>query len=185
MAARPWDDGTMIGASPVTTVSSMTQDKARDSGKLSVEDRLDIMELFAKYAWALDTGDADGVLACFAEDGYLEHLPQGRFYGEDIRKLLDQLWYDRPGWYIGRQHLANHFLITRQGEDARVKAFFSIVQHHPGDRSNSVFGIGHWDNVCTKQDGTWLFKAVNVGKWMGEDVPWVGEDRACGPAGGA
>jgi hypothetical protein len=26
--------------------------------KLSVEDRLDIQELFARYAWALNTGDA-------------------------------------------------------------------------------------------------------------------------------
>ncbi len=42
--------------------------------KLSAEDRLDIMELFAKYAWAIDSGDAKGVLLCFAEDALLDHL---------------------------------------------------------------------------------------------------------------
>ena len=40
--------------------------------KLPVEDRLDIQELFAKYAWAIDMGDIDAVVACFAEDGYLD-----------------------------------------------------------------------------------------------------------------
>src|ERR1035441_11069326 len=46
-----------------------------DSGsKLSAEDRLDIQELFAKYAWSIDMGDIDGIVACFAEDGSLDHL---------------------------------------------------------------------------------------------------------------
>src|ERR1035441_4863836 len=96
-----------------------------DSGsKLSVEDRLDIQELFAKYAWSIDMGDIDGIVACFAEDGSLDHLWQGKLQGkEKLRKAFEELWYDRPSWWIGRQHLANHFLITREGEGARVKAF--------------------------------------------------------------
>ena len=151
---------------------------AQENEKLPVEDRLDIMELFAKYAWGLNTGDADEVLSCFAEDGYLEHLPQGRFHGQDIRKLLDDLWYGKPGWFIGRQHLANHFLMTREGDDVRVKAFFSIVQHNLDYRTNFVFGLGNWDNLCTKRDGTWLFKAVTVCKWMGDEIPWAGDQRA-------
>lgn len=148
--------------------------------KLSVEDRLDIQELFARYAWALNTGDVDGVLACFTEDGYLDHQPQGRFVGHDqIRLLLDDLWYGRAGWFIGRQHLANHFIITPEGENtARVRAFFSILQHNLDYRTNFVFGLGNWDNLCVKQDGTWRFKSLTVVKWMGNDVPWVGEPRA-------
>jgi hypothetical protein len=34
--------------------------------KIPVEDRLEIMELFAYYAWGLNTGDAEEVLACFS-----------------------------------------------------------------------------------------------------------------------
>ncbi|HET6501721.1 MAG TPA: nuclear transport factor 2 family protein [Amycolatopsis sp.] len=146
--------------------------------RIPVEDRLDIMELFARYAWGLNTGDADAVVACFAEDGYLEHQPQGRFSGERIRDLLAQLWYDKAGWFIGRQHLANHFLMTPEGPDVRVKAFFSILQHNLDYRTNFVFGLGNWDNLCTKVDGGWLFKSLTVVKWMGEEIPWVGEDRA-------
>ncbi|HEY1698208.1 MAG TPA: nuclear transport factor 2 family protein [Trebonia sp.] len=147
--------------------------------KIPVEDRLEIMELFARYCWGLNTGDADAVLSCFAEGGSLEHLPQGVFQGEDIRKLLDHLWYAKPGWFIGRQHLANHFVMESLGEqEVHVTAYFSILQHNLDYRTNFVFGLGNWDNVCTRQDGDWLFKSVAVVKWMGDTVPWHAEDRA-------
>jgi hypothetical protein len=148
--------------------------------KLPVEDRLDIQELFARYCWALNTGDVDGVLACFTEDGCLDHQPQGRFVGQDaIREILADLWYGRPGWFIGRQHLANHFLIRPEGADrARVKAFFSILQHNVDYRTNFVFGLGNWKNVCVKRDGVWLFESLVVEKWIGDGVPWAGEARA-------
>lgn len=35
---------------------------------LSIEDRLALQDLIAAYSWALDTGDADGLVACFTPD---------------------------------------------------------------------------------------------------------------------
>jgi hypothetical protein len=137
--------------------------------KMSVEDRLDILELFARYAWAIDGGDIEGVLDCFAEDGSMDHLWQGKLTGHaQIRRAFEELWYDRPSWWIGRQHLANHFLITREGEGARVKAFFSILQYNVEYRTNFVFGIG-----------TWEFQEEKINAWMDRNtVLWEGEDRA-------
>ena len=97
--------------------------------KIPVEDRLEIQELFAYYAWGLNTGDAGQVLACFTPDATFEHQPQGIFRGPDYRR-------------------------------------------------NFVFGLASWDNVCTKASGEWLFKSVRVVKWMGDDVPWTGDERA-------
>lgn len=152
----------------------------------SVEDRLDIQELLARYVWALDTGDADGVVACFTEDGYLDHQPEGRFQGpERIRELLDHLWYGRPGWFIGRQHLASHLLITREGADtARLRAYFSILQHDMDYRRSFVFGLGSWNNVCVRRDGAWRFRSLTVEKWLGDGVPWdpATRERARGRA---
>ena len=150
------------------------------NAKLSAEDRLDIMELFAKYAWAIDSGDADGVLQCFAEDALLDHLWQGKLVGhEKIRRAFEELWYDRPSWWIGRQHLANHFVIQAEGEGARVKAFFSILQYNVEYRTNFVFGIGTWDNTCVKRNGQWVFKSVYINAWTeAKAVPWKGEPRA-------
>ncbi len=150
------------------------------TAKLSAEDRLDIMEFFAKYAWAIDSGDAEGVLKCFAEDALFDHLWQGKMVGhEKIRRAFEELWYDRPSWWIGRQHLANHFVIEREGEGARVKAFFSILQYNVEYRTNFVFGIGTWDNFCVKRGGRWVFQSLKVNTWMDPNtVLWVGDDRA-------
>ena len=35
---------------------------------LSIEDRIALQDLIAAYSWALDTGDAEGLVACFTED---------------------------------------------------------------------------------------------------------------------
>lgn len=150
--------------------------------KLAVEDRLDIQELFARYAWALDLGDTDGVLDCFTEDGVLDHLWQGKLEGHAaIAEALQELWYDRPAWWYGRQHLANHFLIERDGDGdgARARAFFSILQYNVEYRTNFVFGIGTWDNRCVREpDGVYRFRLVQVNAWTDASrVPWRGERR--------
>lgn len=38
---------------------------------LTPEDRLDILDLMARYAWAIDTGDTDAYVACFTPDAVL------------------------------------------------------------------------------------------------------------------
>jgi hypothetical protein len=148
--------------------------------KIPVEDRLEIQELFAYYAWGLNTGDMDQVLSTFAEDATMEHQPQGIFTGhEQLKIIFSHLWYDKPGWFIARQHVASHFIMTPRNEnEMRVKAYSSILQHNLDYRSNFVFGLASWDNVCTKASGEWLFKSMRIVKWMGDGVPWVGEDRA-------
>lgn len=148
--------------------------------KIPVEDRLEIQELFAYYAWGLNTGDEEQVLSCFTADASFEHQPQGIFHGhEQIKILLSHLWYDKPGWFIGRQHLANHFILTPLGEqEMHVKAYSTLVQYQVDYKRNFVFGLANWDNVLTKASGEWLFKSMRIHKWMGDDVPWVGDDRA-------
>jgi len=152
--------------------------------KIPVEDRLEIQELFAYYAWGLNTGDMDQVLSTFAADATMEHQPQGVFTGhEQLKVLFGHLWYDKPGWFIARQHVASHFIITPaeppgSDQEYHVKAYSSILQHNLDYRSNFVFGLASWDNVVTKASGEWLFKSVRIVKWMGDTVPWEGDERA-------
>ena len=149
--------------------------------KLTAEDRLDIIELFAKYSWAIDLADPELAVSCFADDGYFDHLWQGRVQGHAaIIKNLEELWYDRQHWWFGRQHLFNHFLIspeaTPEGEEgARVKSFFQIIQFNVDYGTNFVFGIGTRNDTCVKRDGKWLFKTLFVNAWVNRDtVPWKG-----------
>ncbi len=148
--------------------------------KVSVEDRFDIMESIAKYAWALDTGDLDGYIDRFTEDGWIEHHPPGRSEGRmGIRALTEFLWYSTPDHYLGRQHRMSQVIMTPEGGDVRIKCFWSILQHKVDTSDNIVFGLGTWDALGTKcGDGEWRFRSIFVDIWRGQDVPWVGEDRA-------
>jgi SnoaL-like domain len=150
--------------------------------KLSAEDRLDIQDCFARYAWGIDLADKELALSAFAEDAFFDHLWQGRVQGHDaILKNLEELWYNRQHWWYGRQHLFNHFLMTAittdDGEEgARVRSFFQIMQFNVEYRTNFVFGIGTRNDVCVKRNGVWLFKELSVNAWVSrETVPWQGE----------
>ncbi|WP_029013179.1 nuclear transport factor 2 family protein [Niveispirillum irakense] len=144
---------------------------------MPAEDRAEITELFARYAWGLDLADEEQVLDTFAEDGEFDHLWQGKAQGRDaIRAHLRGLWYDRQHWWFGRQHLFNHFIMDPRPEGARVRCFFQIIQFNADYGTNFIFGIGTRDDRLVKRNGSWKFHRLFVNAWTKADqVPWKGE----------
>ncbi len=66
----------------------------------STQDRLEIYELYARYSWALDTGDTDGYVALFTTDAVVteETRDRGSRCGkghDEIRKLVMKFHYSR------------------------------------------------------------------------------------------
>ncbi len=148
--------------------------------KLSAEDRMDIIDLYARYSWALDMAGAKEVVTCFAEDGWFDHLWQGRVQGhEAILENLSKMWYGRPAWWYGRQHVFNTFRFIPKTEDrVRVKCFNQILQFNTEYNNNFVFGLGTRDDICVRTDEGWKFKTLYVNAWLSrDDVPWKGEMR--------
>jgi hypothetical protein len=146
--------------------------------RLPAEDRLDIEETYARYAWGLDLADEPLLLSAFAPDAGFDHLWQGRVQGhEAILKAMRELWYDRQHWWIGRQHLFSHFLMTPTEEGARVRCFFQIVQFNVDYGTNFLFGIGtRHDQLVKAEGGAWLFQELHVNAWRSlEDIPWQGD----------
>jgi hypothetical protein len=146
---------------------------------LTALDRLEIQELFARYAWGIDLADLDMALSTFAEDAWFDHLWQGKVQGHAaIASNLKSLWYDRQHWWYGRQHLMSHFIMDPLEEEgsARVRCFFQILQYNVDYNTNFVMGIGTRDDVVTHETGKWLFKTLKVNAWTAADqVPWKGD----------
>ena len=143
---------------------------------LTALDRLEIQELYARYCWGIDLGDAEMALSTFAEDAWFDHLWQGRVQGHAaIKKNLESLWYDRQSWWYGRQHVMNTFIMDPLPEEgtARVRCFFQILQFNVEYRTNFVFGIGTRDDLLARIGGRWVFKSLRVNAWTEmEQVPW-------------
>ena len=148
--------------------------------KVSLQDRADLHDLIARYAWALDTGDVDGYVDCFFEDGWIHHDPPGLCQGRDaIRKLTQFLWYEHSSNYLGRQHRMSQVLMTPEASGVRIRAFWSILQHDVFTDQNFVYGLGLWNALAAKDvDSEWRLKSLTVDIWRGKDVPWVGDKRA-------
>ena len=144
---------------------------------MPAQDRGDIIELYARYAWGIDTADEELALSAFAEDSEFDHLWQGTARGhEAIRANLRSLWFDRQHWWYGRQHLFDHYIMEPRPEGARVRCFFQILQYNVDYNRNFVFGIGTRDDRLVKRDGQWKFYKLHVNAWTAADqVPWKAE----------
>jgi hypothetical protein len=144
---------------------------------MPAQDRAEIEELFARYAWGIDLADEEQAIATFAEDAEFDHLWQGTVKGHAaIRENLRKLWYDRQHWWYGRQHMMNHFIMDPMPEGARVRCFFQIIQWNADYGTNFVFGIGTRDDRLVKRGGRWKFYRLHVNAWTAIDqIPWKGE----------
>ena len=60
--------------------------------RASIEDRMAIEDLFVRYTTAMDSGDVDGVVGCFTEDGWLDSPIVGRRQGaEQLRAFAEHI----------------------------------------------------------------------------------------------
>jgi SnoaL-like domain len=151
--------------------------------RVSAEERAEIIETYARYAWGLDLADPQMLLSAFAEDAEFDHLWQGKVKGHAaILENMRSLWNDRQHWWFGRQHLFNHFIMARQpDESVTVRCFFQIAQFNVDYGTNFLFGIGTREDLCVQRGDVWVFKSLFINAWRSQaDVPWKGEIRLIG-----
>jgi uncharacterized protein (TIGR02246 family) len=141
---------------------------------LKARDRVAIYELYARYSWALDTGDTDGYLALFTEDaeateetagGEIE-VRQGR---EEIRKLVLK-FHDRPD-FPGHQHQMAQF-VFEPDPDGRmdhwvVRSYAWATINRPPALPH-LHWCGHVRDVVAKVDGAWMIRSKQIMGWAGE-----------------
>jgi uncharacterized protein (TIGR02246 family) len=116
----------------------------RNPEALTVEDRLAIMELVARYNRALSTRDADAAAAAFAEDGVLETTGQADVRGraavaQTVRALPVE---DAHYW-------TTNFIIEGHTNEAISRAYFALL------RGNQVASTGQYVDTVTKIEGEW------------------------------
>ncbi len=140
-----------------------------EAKRLSAEDRLDIQELLARYAWTFDMGDADGFCACFTPDAELcedAFDEPDRWIGEAGLRAMAEFFFSRPS-FPGRQHHVSHIMIDGSGDIATVKSF-CFVTDCKGEPPYPIRFAGHYlDQVVRTHDG-WRFKSRLIRDWSGE-----------------
>ena len=116
--------------------------------KLSAEDRLDIIELYALYAHAEDAGDNMEFLACWCDDAMLES-PRGHFEGhEGLSQFFDALMPLNKG----KRHVTVNHMIHPTAKGADVSCYYFIIETGENPRLSAS---GCYRDSLKNVGGTW------------------------------
>jgi len=127
---------------------------------LSAEDRLDIMDLYARYAWAMDSGDTEAFLDVFLPDATLFMSRKATGHAE-LRAWHER--FLRDSGFPGSQHFATQFrLIEGEGNRVRTRVYVARLYRLPGTTHSTVICQGYYTDTCVKVDGRWFYELKNA-----------------------
>jgi SnoaL-like protein len=136
----------------------------------SLEDSAQIHELYARYSWALDTGDTEGYVALFAPDAVVyETVPDGvrEAVGHDRIREFVLRFHDNPD-FPGRQHRFSQIVIDpdpQRRPDHWLVRSYVLTTESGADRPPSLFWCGYCEDVVAKLAGRWLIASRKIRPW--------------------
>jgi hypothetical protein len=137
-------------------VSGQGKPAASFSG-LSAADYIEIRQLVARYAYAVDTGAENGAVyaGLFAPDGAFADRTGRETRGADALAGLARRDARSPQWAF--HFIVNH-VIEPSPEGAVGKEYLLQLRIGDGERPNDVFGGGHYDDIYVRTPDGWRFK---------------------------
>jgi hypothetical protein len=138
--------------------------------RVSIEDRFAIEDLFARYSWALDTGNPEALAMTF--------IPNCRVV-EEVFEDPD-IWEGRDGIramgrhymnavnFPGRQHHLSMPIYEAKGDyHCNVKSFVFVTECR-GEPPMELRFSGYYTDELVKLDGVWFFASRIIRLWDGE-----------------
>ncbi len=138
------------------------------TASLTVADQLAIRDVIARYAWALDTGDVDGFVACFCTDGLLvwdAFEEPDRWRGHDALRHFAGFFRDLPT-SAGRQHYVSNTLIKPSQGGAQAKSYAAVALRQ-GDGPHLLNVMGYYEDCFRRENGEWRIAERIIRDWSG------------------
>ena len=167
--------GMAIGGAALMSLSGCSSE---NTTRVGAEDRVDIIDLFARYAWSYDCQDIDGCLSTFTPDGVFEAFNKERVVGHDeLREHFEFLYREfrkETVWW----HLNDHHVFEGHGENkCRVYSYWLLAQDESITEGLHIRSTGYYITDCVKEDDQWLIAKRNVQRWNPNQVPWKSESK--------
>lgn len=160
----------VAGAAALSPASARPR---RAAGKLSLEDRAGIEDLFTRYLWAYDCSDEDEFLSLFTADALV--VGKGTAY-RDRAAILGWFRYlvamrEREGDDIW-MHEAGQFRFTPAGAGCIVYAYATHFSANTAKAARGVRSLGYFTCECVPEGGEWKFRRFSISTWDRTMVPW-------------
>ena len=138
---------------------------------MSADNRLDIFDLFARYAWAYDCGDAAAYAETFAPDGLLAGPDGLHAVGRPAIAEAIQTFFDLRGTKVWQHHNA-HLRMEGDDDACTVWSYWAVLEHRRDDDTYGVGSLGYYLSRCVKSDGRWRFAERTFHMDMSAGLPW-------------
>ena len=135
---------------------------------LSPADQLAIRDVIARYAWALDTGDVEGFVACFGADGVLvwDAFEEAQSWqGSDALRHFAQFFRALPS-SAGRQHHVSNTVIEPTPQGATARSYVAVALRQ-GDGPHTLHVMGWYEDTFALQEGRWRLARRVIRDWSG------------------
>ena len=125
----------------------------------TVEDRLDIHELYARYANSIDDGSYDEWLDCFTDDGVFESSRFGKHIGREGLQKFTRIYRDSLGGAQVR-HVVTNVIFKLEGNAGAGGCY--LIYYHCKDGHVQQASVGYYRDTLRKVGGRWRFASRKV-----------------------
>lgn len=117
---------------------------------LTALDYQEIQQLYARYNFAIDSGDAEGWAGTFTDDGQFATMT-----GRPALVKFASDWHER-GQSMKLRHWVTNIVITPSAEGATGKCYYYLLDI--AAKPPQVGGGGTYDDIIVKTSNGWRFK---------------------------
>lgn len=128
---------------------------------LDANDRIEIHELYARYALYFDKGDPEGWASIFSEDGRFV-LEDGEIVG---RADLAVFAKGRMAQSPGIRHYTTNVCIDATSRGAHGQAYVLVLCKQRGEELR-LRTMGSYEDELVREDGRWRFALRRFSPWI-------------------
>jgi uncharacterized protein (TIGR02246 family) len=155
-----------------TAVTAHAANAATPANSLPFADRMELLELIARYTWAYDCGDAEAFAATFVPDGAMIAWGKEVARGQPALQAFARARFAERGdkdW----QHLTDHHVFIGNSARCHVYSYYSMLEGTRSEpRQFHVRSFGYYDSDCERGPGGWRFISRSIHRWNSNRLPW-------------
>ena len=122
----------------------------------ALQDRLDINDLFVRYATALDAGNVEGIVACFTEDAVLESPALGIRRGRTAIHDFATRFAGLRARGSQLRHVLSNLAVQLNGDHAQATCYLLTVPTREGQ--SVLRPPGRYECQLVRTPAGWLFQ---------------------------